>query len=383
MTNEIEDERLRALLLTHPAVAAVHVRRDGATRLASVVPRAETAAFLSRACDIEDRLPPRLHLFDVEGGLPLVGINKSEAGFLCDEILAQDCYLLGGELRLPDRPTVVDVGANIGVFAVVVGRRYPGARILAVEPIPLLCSAIQSNAQLHNIGVDVANVAAADVAGHLDLHFYPSNTVMSGIRTNGSGAEATLRNFLSQQNPGIDAEELEMLVEECLAPEVVRCRADRLTDLLRNHCIETVDLLKVDAEHSEVQVLQGIDDPTWSSIDRVVVEVHDVDSRLDHVSELLKTRGFSITVIDSALEETGCWMVAGKKAPCNREPSQPRTIERELTKVQLLSDLADFLRAQGEPTPDRMFILSQARLSETMSTRYSGEGASRESTGRQ
>ena len=59
----------------------------------------------------------------------------------------------------------------------------------------------------------------------------------------------------------------------------------------------TVNLLKVDVEGAEWNVLMGIDDETWCSIDQVVIEVHDGDDgRVQQIIELCRAKGFTKVV---------------------------------------------------------------------------------------
>ena len=56
--------------------------------------------------------------------------------------------------------------------------------------------------------------------------------------------------------------------------------------------VERVDLLKVDVEGAEEAVLAGIPDATWPAIRQLVVEVHDVDGRLERLRRLLERCGY-------------------------------------------------------------------------------------------
>jgi hypothetical protein len=62
----------------------------------------------------------------------------------------------------------------------------------------------------------------------------------------------------------------------------------------------------VDCEGAEESVLQGIEDAHWPRIGQVVVEVHDVEGRLDRVSELLRRHGLTRIVArkEEGFEET-------------------------------------------------------------------------------
>jgi len=56
-----------------------------------------------------------------------------------------------------------------------------------------------------------------------------------------------------------------------------------------------VDLVKIDVEGAEEEVLAGIGDADWPRIRQFVIEVHDVDGRLDRMTRLLEARGFQAT----------------------------------------------------------------------------------------
>lgn len=53
-----------------------------------------------------------------------------------------------------------------------------------------------------------------------------------------------------------------------------------------------IDLVKIDVEGAELTVLQGIDDADWRRIFQLVVEVHDLDGRLQYIIALLREKGF-------------------------------------------------------------------------------------------
>ena len=49
-------------------------------------------------------------------GLEIVHLNRYETDYLYQEIFEDQCYLRHG-IRLRDGATVVDIGANIGLFS--------------------------------------------------------------------------------------------------------------------------------------------------------------------------------------------------------------------------------------------------------------------------
>lgn len=78
---------------------------------------------------------------------------------------------------------------------------------------------------------------------------------------------------------------------------VVRCAELTVSDLIDEHKLAYVDLLKVDVEGDELQVLLGVEKEHWPLIQQVVVEVHNIDNRLRTIQHLLQEQGFVLTTI--------------------------------------------------------------------------------------
>lgn len=74
------------------------------------------------------------------------------------------------------------------------------------------------------------------------------------------------------------------------------CRAPVVTvsTLMRLQGIDSVDLMKVDVEGAELDVLRGIRQEDWSKIKQIVMEVHDVQGRLQAACEVLQQQGYTV-----------------------------------------------------------------------------------------
>ena len=79
-----------------------------------------------------------------------------------------------------------------------------------------------------------------------------------------------------------------------------------LSDVIRTHEISRVDLLKIDCEGAEEEALLGLSEADWGIIDQAVIEVHDIDGRLQRVVDLLNLHGLTEQVVEKeeALENT-------------------------------------------------------------------------------
>jgi hypothetical protein len=77
-----------------------------------------------------------------------------------------------------------------------------------------------------------------------------------------------------------------------------------LSQFLCDHRIERIDLLKVDVEKSELEILRGIKDHDWPIIKQVIVEVHDLERRLEVIMELLRQNGLTEIEVKLPLFQT-------------------------------------------------------------------------------
>ena len=78
-------------------------------------------------------------------GVSIAYVSKPDVAFLYREIEEKDAYLQHG-INLPRGGTVIDVGANIGIFAAHAARKVSHkGRVIACEPLPATFAALQYN----------------------------------------------------------------------------------------------------------------------------------------------------------------------------------------------------------------------------------------------
>jgi hypothetical protein len=88
----------------------------------------------------------------------------------------------------------------------------------------------------------------------------------------------------------------EELLDQRLTSETWTCPLRTVSEIVAEHGVDRIDLLKVDVEKSEPEVLAGIAEGDWPKIRQAVVEVHDLGERLREMGELFRLRGFTVTV---------------------------------------------------------------------------------------
>lgn len=172
------------------------------------------------------------------------------------------------------RGTVVDLGANVGIFA---ARIAPQAqRVICYEPM-------SSNfAQLEkNVGgvpnVTLVRAAVGEMAGTARIH-YPQDERISG------GFSQFPRDALHKAGA---YEEMPMVT---------------LDQVFAEHHVAACDLLKIDTEGAEYGILYGASDETLARVQRISGEYHKVEeggarARIEALSAHLAARGFQVTLV--------------------------------------------------------------------------------------
>ncbi|RSN54760.1 FkbM family methyltransferase [Streptomyces sp. WAC 04229] len=198
--------------------------------------------------------------------------------------------------RLRGGDTLVDVGANIGLLSLHCARARPGLRIIAAEPAPALHTCLERNLAEHagTARWRAERTAVGDRAGHLSFTYYPQAPGNSGLYADRQADDGITLAFL--RNSGIDAEDAAELLDGLHEGVELTVPVVTVSELLRRHRVDRVDLLKVDVERAELDVLRGVEREHWPLVGAVVAEVHDEGGRLDAVRDLLGAQGFDVRV---------------------------------------------------------------------------------------
>lgn len=257
-------------------------------------------------------------------------------------------YLRRG-LSLSPGDTVVDAGANVGLFALAAwGQVGPRGRVVACEPISVLAEALRRN--LAEAGAPLSDVLECGLsdgcAASADFTFYPACAGWSTLAALedpeevARGVEAFLERELTEGDPSGDAASPELRLARALKAALPQraylalqrrfirrmLRSGRresapllrLSEVLRSRGLEHVDLLKVDVERSEAAVLAGVDAADWPKIRQVALEAHVADGNLDRCLALLRgPGGFEEVVSEPAgvnMQESGLFNVYARRA---------------------------------------------------------------------
>ncbi|MBV9792207.1 MAG: FkbM family methyltransferase, partial [Chloroflexi bacterium] len=139
--------------------------------------------------------------------------------------------------------------------------------------------------------------------------FYPYSSGMSSFYADKEEEKTILKAIISSQQQkhvdGIDevAQYTDELLEGRFKAETFTCQLRPLAEIIAEQRVERIDLLKIDVQKSELDVLHGLAADDWRKIRQIVMEVHDLDGRLQEVTELLERHGFTITVEQDDIHE--------------------------------------------------------------------------------
>jgi FkbM family methyltransferase len=326
----IETGEIEAVLAQHPAALEVTVvvleeKNAGKHIVAYIVPSEECAGLVKRMrrLEREGRLIGH-RLCELPNGMMVAHQNQSETDFLYAEIFAEQAYLRNG-ISFNDGDCIFDVGANIGLFSLFAARACKDPVIYAFEPIPPLFEILRANSELYGLNAKLFDCGLSAESKSAPFTYYPHCSILSGRFADKLEEREVVRSFLFSGEPEAPNPEatqrlasghtladrrgvalINELLEERLASETFVRQLKTLADVIRDNDIEHIDLLKIDAEKSELDVLAGIDEGDWQKIKQVVVEVHDVDGRLDRILSLFTGRGYNVTLEqDTFLKDTG------------------------------------------------------------------------------
>ncbi len=235
--------------------------------------------------------------YRLPNGLAIAQLNPNETDFLYKEMFERNAYLRHG-LAIHDGDVLVDVGSNIGMFALSMQAQHAGLRIVCVEPNPHVRGILTDNLRLFGADAIVHDCGVSVAEGRADFTFYPGFSILSGLHANADDDKAVVRSYIRRQTEGTaaSATSVEEILDAKFQSVTVPVRLRPLGDLIDESALTRIDLLKINVEKAELDALLGIRAAQWPMIRQVALEVHDVEGRLATVRRLLETNGFSVTV---------------------------------------------------------------------------------------
>lgn len=235
-------------------------------------------------------------------GLEVYQNNEGETDFLYNEIFHKEMYFKHG-ITLADNSTVLDIGANIGMFTLFVNSKSKNCNVYAFEPLPPTYDILKLNTgSLPN--VTAINLGLSDEIKEAQFAYFPTMSTDSVQIKYRDNHDKDLRFGLLNhyKNDFTDPKALNRFVDHVMTPkllkeEIFNCRLTTISELIRSYNLTGVDLLKIDVEKSEFEVLEGIDKDDWGKIRQIVMEVHDLnDEQIKQLENIFRTNGFQVVI---------------------------------------------------------------------------------------
>jgi FkbM family methyltransferase len=228
------------------------------------------------------------------------------------EVFSDRIYEQGG-IALSDGATIIDAGANVGIFAISILERFSGLRLLCFEPVPLVRECLEEN--LRTWAEDGANDlsvlprALGDRNGEIEIAFLPhspGNSTMfpdqKVLELASVAAEIGQGNFPkawveahAAQVEQVDgsAEPRDLMGDRQMLP----CRLSDLSSIIEEFGLDRIDLLKIDVEGAEFLLLDGLAERHWPLLRQIAMECSVWNKhRVPELSDSLRDRGFSVTI---------------------------------------------------------------------------------------
>ena len=220
------------------------------------------------------RFPRRLRARFRDSTVEFASCGSIPLLYIYQEIYRDLCYLpphWDAEECFGPGKTVLDIGANIGLFAIFAARQ--GCSVYAIEPNPSNYCYLLENVRLNSLATIYSqNFAFSNVDGCGELFVAEQPSGSSLVRSQSVGSRFSVP---------VKTRRLESFLAEILEPHI--------------------DLLKIDCEGGEYDILLNSGPETLERICRVSMEFHNgVNSHTsaDIVSHLSRN-GFSVEVKES------------------------------------------------------------------------------------
>lgn len=198
-------------------------------------------------------------------------VNKNFSPFDClyinyKQMFYEDIY---SHCYLTNLETVIDIGANVGLFSLYMLKKHNCKRIYAIEPTKKAFSQLSDSLR------DETNASVHKLA----IHNFDGKSKIKSVEDN-----STISGFIDDVHPytnhNMKEEEVDVVT---------------LNRFMNDHNLDHVDLIKIDIEGSEYDVIDSLSDVDILKSDRYLIEYHwSKTKNIKKMVDRLKFLGFNI-----------------------------------------------------------------------------------------
>ncbi len=171
-----------------------------------------------------------------------------------------------------ENPVIIDIGANVGYFSLFSLMRYPKAKVLSFEPMPMNFTLLKKySAENKNLDFTPINKAISNEKGHITLQYDATDSFTTSAS----------------------------IFDTSIGSDTLKVETTTLEHIINEYGLAKIDLLKLDCEGSEYSILYTIDNAIWEKIGALSIETHlgkkEGENR-DHLVNFLAQKGFIVKV---------------------------------------------------------------------------------------
>jgi FkbM family methyltransferase len=157
---------------------------------------------------------------------------------------------------LPDGGTMADVGAHFGYFSLFASHLVgPKGKVISVEPMPSTFHSLKRNVENNSAHTNITLFQGAAFSERKELEFRDFGLVASSL------------------NSAFNARDTQHIVKG--EGEAVTVQAHTVDDIFSAQSVGAVDVIKIDAESSEIHVLRGMTETLARMRPVIIMEVGD------------------------------------------------------------------------------------------------------------
>jgi FkbM family methyltransferase len=170
---------------------------------------------------------------------------------------------------LKNQPTIVDVGANVGYFSLFTLTRFPKAKVISFEPMPMNFELLSKYSN-ENPALDFnpVNKAVSGEKGHITLQYDANDSFTTSAS----------------------------VFDNSIGSDTLKVETTTLEDVFNNYNLSNIDLLKLDCEGSEYSILYNSNEETLKKVKALSIETHHgkaENENKDSLLSFLQQKGFA------------------------------------------------------------------------------------------